>query len=150
MVEKQRTELSRGEQPLPLRGVMDRLFEQAFVPSLLADGDRYWPPMDIRESDDAFAVSCALPGVKPEDVHISVENQTLSIRGQFRDESEDQEGEVLYRERKFGSFNRQIQLPTRVEAEKADATFTDGILRLSLPKAEETKPRRIEIKPGAR
>jgi len=93
-------------------------------------------------------VVAALPGVKPDDVEVTLENQTLSIRGQITDEGESEQGEYLYRERRIGRFGRQITFPTRVEAESAEASFEKGSLRLRVDKAAETKPRRIELKPG--
>lgn len=149
MAENRSAEYGQPGQAQSLRGAMDRLFQDAFVPSLSAlEGSHFWPAVDILNTEDAFVVLASLPGVKPDDVEITLENQTLSIRGQITDESESEEGDYLYRERKFGRFSRQIGFPTRVEAESAEATFENGSLRLRVPKAAETKPRRIEIKPG--
>lgn len=149
MAENRSTEYGQLGQALSLRGAMDRLFQDAFVPSPgTHEGSHFWPAVDIVNTEDAFVVLASLPGVKPDDVEITLENQTLSIRGQISDESESDQAEYLYRERKFGRFSRQIQFPTRVEAESAEASFENGSLRLRVPKAAETKPRRIEIKPG--
>ncbi len=138
----------RGEQSLSLRHAMDRLLQDAFVTSTGASGaGQIWPTLDILNTEDAFVVVASLPGVQPDDVEITLENQTLSIRGQIGDESESEQGEYLYRERKFGRFSRQVQFPTRVDPESAEANFANGVLRLRVPKAAETKARRIEIKP---
>jgi HSP20 family protein len=77
---------------------------------------------------------------------MTITGQTLVIRGEFKDDDKVERDQYLYRERRFGSFSRQIELPTRVEGDRADATFENGILRLAIPKAEDVKPRQIQIK----
>ena len=109
-------------------------------------GGQIWPLIDILNTDEAFLVVASLPGVKPDDVELTLENQTLMIRGEIKDESEAEQGEYIYRERKAGRFARRIEFPTRVESDNAEATFEDGSLRLRVPKARETQPQRIEIK----
>ena len=148
MADNRSAEYGPAGQPLSLRGAMDRLLQDAFVTSVGAsEGGQFWPTLDILNTEDAFVVVASLPGVQSDDVEITLENQTLSIRGQAGDESESEQGEYLYRERKTGRFSRQIQFPTRVDPENAQANFADGVLRLRVPKAAETKARRIEIKP---
>ena len=149
MAENRSTQYGQLGQGLSLRGAMDRLLQDAFVPSLsTSEGSQFWPPIDIVNTEDAFVVFASIPGIQPDDVEITLENQTLSIRGQIMDDSAAEQGEYLYRERKFGRFGRQIQFPTRVEGESAEASFENGSLRLRVPKAADTKPRRIEIKPA--
>ena len=149
MAQNRPDQYSEGAQSLSLRQAMDRLFQDAFVPSVAGvGGGEIWPPIDILNTEDAFIVVASLPGVRPDDVEITLENQTLSIRGEVRDDSESEQADYLYRERRFGRFSRQIGLATRVEGESAEASFENGTLRLRVPKAAETKPRRIEIKPG--
>lgn len=149
MTENRSREYGQAGQPLSLRGAMDRLLQDAFVPSLTgAEGGQFWPAVDILNSEDAFVVVASLPGVKPDDVEITLESQTLSMRGEVREEGDAEQGDYLYRERRIGRFSRQITFPTRVEAENAEASFENGLLRLQVPKAAETKPRRIQIKPG--
>jgi HSP20 family protein len=134
-----------------LRSAMDRLFEDSFVSPLnwrtTANGGAMNPPIDVHESDDEIVVTSALPGVKPEDVEVTMTGQTLTLRGEFRAD-EVKNDQYLYRERRYGAFNRSIQLPVRVQGEQADASFTDGILTLRVPKAEEVKPRQIRIGTG--
>ena len=149
MAENRPSDYGEAGQALSLRQAMDRLFQDAFVPSLAGAGaGQFWPAVDILNTEDAFVVVASLPGVKPEEVDITLENQTLMIRGQIADESDPEAGEYLYRERRVGAFGRQIQFPTRVDGDGAEATFETGLLRLRVPKAAETKPRRIEIKPA--
>ena len=150
MADNRSSEYGQAGEALSLRGAMDRLLQDAFVPSLAGaqGGGQFSPAVDILTTEDAFVVIASLPGVQPDDVDITLENQTLSIRGEIRDESESEQGEYLYRERRTGRFSRQVTFPTRVEADKAEASFENGSLRLRVPKAAETKPRRIEIKPA--
>jgi HSP20 family protein len=137
-----------------LRSAMDRLFEDSFVSPLtwrtLASGETIAPPpVDVQETDDEIVVTAALPGMKADDVDITMTGQTLTLRGEFKGDDEVSKDQYLYRERRFGSFNRTVQLPVRVQGEKADATFVDGVLTLRIPKAEEVKPRQIRISAGA-
>jgi HSP20 family protein len=151
MVEDRSPEYGEAARALSLRHIMDRLFQDAFVPSGAGfAGGQSWPAVDIVNTEDAFVVVASLPGVKPDQVDITLEDQTLSIRGQIGDDTETEGGEYLYRERKFGTFSRQIEFPTRVEGESAEASFEHGLLRLRVPKAADTKPRRIAIKPAER
>ena len=88
------------------------------------------------------------PTPSPEDVDITITGQTLSIRGEFKADEEISRDQYLYRERRYGTFNRQLQLPVRVKGDAAEATFENGLLTLHVPKAEEVKPRQIEVKAG--
>jgi HSP20 family protein len=136
-----------------LRHAMDRLFEDSFVSPLswrTLDGEALNPALDVHETSDEIVVTAALPGLKAEDVDITMTGQTLSIRGEFKaDESIDRD-QFLYRERRYGTFHRQLQLPVRVRGDAASATFEDGVLTLRIPKAEEVKPRQIAVKAAPR
>jgi HSP20 family protein len=98
------------------------------------------------ETDDAVVVKAAIPGVDPKDVEINVTGDTLTIRGEIRKEEEVKEENYLRRERYYGSFCRSFLLPTRVVADDAEAVFENGVLTLTLPKAEEVKPKSIKVK----
>jgi HSP20 family protein len=133
-----------------LRSAMDRLFEDSFVSPLTwrtigGGNDSLTPPIDVHETPDEIIVTASLPGMKADDVEITMTGQTLTMRGEFRADDEIEKDQYLYRERRFGSFSRTVQLPVRVEGDRAQASFTDGVLRLSIPKAEEVKPRQIRI-----
>ena len=135
-----------------LRQAMDRLFEDSFVrPRVWGGGwsESAGLAMDIRSTPDALVVEAALPGVKPEEVDITVEGGTLTITGEFRSERNDGEGDYLVQEMRRGSFSRAVTLPQGLEPDKATATFEHGVLTLRIPKAEETKPRQIKIEPTA-
>ena len=133
-----------------LRSAMDRLFEDSFVSPLTwrtigGGSDTLTPPIDVHETADEIVVTAALPGMKADDVEITMTGQTLTMRGEFKADDEIEKDQYLYRERRFGSFSRTLQLPVRVEGDRAQADFTDGVLQLSIPKAEEVKPRQIRI-----
>jgi HSP20 family protein len=103
--------------------------------------------LDIEERGDDFVVTAPIPGMKPENVEISVLGDTLRIRAERRDErrEEDEKKRWLLREQHYGAYERTVTLPSAVKADQANAEFTDGILTITLPKAEETKQRRIPI-----
>jgi HSP20 family protein len=136
-----------------LRQAMDRLFEDSFVSPLAWRGANgksggMTPPMDVHETPDEIVVTASLPGISAEDVDITMTGQTLSLRGEFKADDRVERDQYLYRERRFGSFHRTLQLPVRVEGDQAEASFDNGILTLRIPKAEEVKPRQIQIRAG--
>ncbi len=134
---------------LTLRQAMDRLFDDTvFRPfSAVSGPDFARLPLDVRSTADALLVEAELPGVKPEDVEITVENGTLTIRAEDRTERTEEQGDWLVREIGHGSVMRAVTLPSGLEADKAEATFEHGVLKLRIPKAEQVKPRQIQIKP---
>jgi len=131
---------------------MNRLFEQAVLqPSAETGAQRdggLVPPLDVHESPDAYTVKVSLPGVKPEDVNVQYQQGVLSISGESRDDLTRGQGNYHVRERRSGRFSRTLRVPDMVNADKAEATFEHGVLTLRLPKAEETKPRRISVQAG--
>ena len=132
-----------------LRQAMDRLFDDTiYRPSpALAGGELARLPLDVRSTPDALMVEASLPGIKPEDVEITVESGTLTIRAEDRTDERREEGGWVVREIAHGSVMRTVTLPTGLEADKAEATFEHGVLRLRFPKAEQVKPRQIRIQP---
>ena len=128
---------------------MGRLFDDFFGRGLARhdDGDRLIAPaLDITEDEHAFVVSAELPGLKKEDVQIQFENGVLSISGEKKQEVESKEKNWHRMERRFGAFYRSITLPAGVDVERVEATFTDGVLTVRIPKREELKPKAIRIK----
>ncbi len=136
-----------------LRHAMDRLFEDSFVNPVswrtIGGSEGITPALDVHETDNEIVVTAVLPGIRAEDVDITMVGQTLTLRGEFKEDEKVQRDQYLYRERRYGTFNRTLQLPVRVEGDKAEATFNDGILTLRIPKAEEVKPRQIRIQAGS-
>ncbi len=104
------------------------------------------PALDMYQTGDDVVVKAALPGLKPEDVQISVTANVLTLRGEFKQENDKKEATYHIREQRFGSFERSVMLPTDVQTDKAKADFENGILTITLPKAEAVKPKSISIK----
>ncbi len=132
-----------------LRSEMDRLFDSAFegFPRLTRDA---WfaptsPAVNVWEDTDNVYAEAELPGLKLDDIELLVMGDELTIKGERKDVCED---EVSYhrKERGAGSFNRVFRLPVGVDAEKVEATLRDGVLTVTMPKADEAKPRKIEVK----
>lgn len=134
-----------------LRQAMDRLFEDSFVrPRGWAFGgslEGYSFPVDVTNGADSLVVEASLPGFKPEEVDITVENGALSITAQTSSERTQGEGETLVQEIRRGSMSRTIALPSGLEPDRATASFDNGMLKLEIPKAEAVKPRQIRISP---
>jgi len=133
---------------LALSEVMDQLMRNAFVSTARwFDDGLSTPAVDVMETPEGFTVKAALPGWKPEDVDVTVENGVLTLRGEWKQEEEhkDDKSRWLRREIRYSSFERSIQLPTEVEADKAKAEFENGVLTLTIPKAEVVKPKQIKI-----
>jgi len=134
-----------------MRNLMDRVFE-GNLPRLPAvrNGEDLGPAnltLDVIETGESYVVKAAIPGVEPKDVEISVEDDVLTIKGEFEHREEGSDESYLRREIRYGSFQRQLRLPPTVDAEKAEARFEHGMLRLSLPKKPEARARSIKITP---
>src|SRR5919108_5683376 len=135
---------------LSLRQAMDRLFEDSFVRPTgrgFNGNDTMALPLDVTTSKDELTIQTALPGIRPEDVDITVENGTLTIRAESKTERREGEGDYLVQEIRRGTFSRSIALPDGLEPDKATASFEHGLLTLRIPRAEEVKPRQIRISP---
>ena len=132
-----------------LRDAMDQLFDEAFTrPRGLTDGGRIAmaPSLDMFETENDVVIRAALPGMKAEDVDINVTGELLTIKGETQEKSEVEEKSYHLREHRWGRFERSVALPTMVLSDKAKAEFEDGILTITLPKAEEVKPKSITVK----
>jgi HSP20 family protein len=131
---------------MSLREAMDRLFDDAFTRPFSLTNAWSVPAVDMYQTDDEIVVKAALPGVKPDEVQISVTGEVLTIKGEIKHEEDKKERSWHIRERRFGSFERSLILPTDVVADKAKAEFENGVLTITLPKAEDVKPRTIAVK----
>lgn len=132
-----------------LREAMDRLFEDSFVrPTrfLRAFGEEAMPALDVYQTPNEVIVKAALPGLKPEDVSIDITGETLTIKGETKAEQHIRKEDYLYQERRYGAFSRSVVLPGGLKPDKAEAAMEDGILTLTIPKAEEIKPKTIKVK----
>jgi len=130
-----------------LHSDMDDLFN-AFFGGL--DMPRYehkvWPALDIAENEDSIVVHAELPGCKTEDINISVHGNTLTISGEKKESVEKEEKGYYHVERTYGSFRRDLNLPSDINVDKIDAVCKDGVLTLTLPKAEKAKPIKVKVK----
>jgi HSP20 family protein len=98
------------------------------------------------ETNGHLVVKSALPGVKSDDIDINIQDDRLVIKGEFKTDKEQDKGDIHYQERRYGRFHRSIPLPGSIDIEAVDAEFEDGILKITFPRPEESKTKRIEIK----
>ncbi len=133
-----------------LRQLMDRLLEDALVMPREGGGEGWGgPAMDVYEEGDNLVVEAHLPGMKPDDIDINVQQGVLTISGRTEAEQEHRGRNYLLREQRAGRFSRSLQLPATYETEQCEASYEHGVLRLAFPKAEGAKPRRIQIGTGS-
>ncbi len=129
-----------------MSNLLDRVWEnQQLTRPRLVSSDTWGLALDVVENDEAFLVKASVPGVQPEDIEITFNDKTLTIRGEVKAEESVDETRYHLRERRFGKFARSITLPTRVNADQIEANYTAGVLMLTLPKSDEVKARRIEV-----
>lgn len=127
--------------------LFDRFFADPGWPSLFEKEDRWFAPsVDVSESDDAITVKAEMPGMKKEDIDITVSDGLLTLSGEKKDEQEEKKENYHVRESRYGAFRRTVRLPAGVEADKIDASYKDGILTVSVPKSETARSKKIEVK----
>ena len=130
-----------------IQNELNRLFGRTFGEGSEEVRMAAWvPAVDVAETQDRFLITAELPGLRPEDVDISVENSVLRIQGERRFYHERKEDDFHRIERRFGSFTRSITLPSTADAENIQASFDAGVLTIEVPKREEAKPRKIQVK----
>jgi HSP20 family protein len=129
---------------LTLRNTLDRMFEETRH-NVFEGGAAL--ALDVHEDDKEFTVVTSLPGVKPENINVSVQDDVLTVTGEIP-ETVKKDAHTLMQERVYGKFTRSIRLPQHVKSEKVEAVFENGVLTLTLPKTEEVKPKLIPIKVG--
>lgn len=137
-----------------LREAMNNLLEESYVrPTAGVAGPSMASSLalDVRETPDQFIITASVPGVPSSDIDITVLGDTLRIRGQRREESEekDEGSRWILRERRFGAFERTVSLPSVVDSERAEAEFDEGVLTITLPKADVARPKSIPVRGGA-
>lgn len=101
--------------------------------------------LDVSENEDEFVVKASIPGINPEDLDITFDDKTLTIKGEIKEEKENHEAHYHLRERRYGTFSRRLSLATAIKADAIEASYEAGVLRLRLPKSEEAKPKRIAV-----
>jgi HSP20 family protein len=112
-------------------------------------GLRGWRlPVDVAEEDDKLIVRASLPGIDPDDLHVTIEDNVLTIRAETKGEEEREEGRYLVRERRSGSLHRSLLLPETVDGDKAEPTYENGVLTITLPKAETKKAKELKVHVG--
>ena len=129
------------------RTAFDRLFDEGTFRPLAWSGFERSMPLDVRSSEDAITIEAALPGVRTEDVEITVHQDTLTIAVREAAERESSEGERVYREVRRSRGSRTLTLPSGLDVDAANASFENGLLVLTIPRAEQAKPRQISITP---
>jgi HSP20 family protein len=139
---------------LSIQDEMNNLFNRVYGDRSPSEGgqeqrQRVWAPaLDIAEQKDAYLVHVELAGVKPDDLEISLEDGLLTIQGERHTVQESSEQQFHRVERRYGRFRRSITLPSQVQADAIEASFEDGVLTVRVPKAEEAKPRKINVQVG--
>lgn len=128
-----------------MRRVMERVFDDTWTPTIWRERERPIP-VDLYETDDSVVAKAALPGVNPEDVDISVNDDLLTIKGETKHEEKEEREHFLRRELSYGAFARTLPLPANVDAEKATAEYEGGVLTVTLPKAEGSRTKTIKIR----
>jgi HSP20 family protein len=127
---------------------MNRMFEESLAPVRGEPGEQYrlFVPLDVYEEGGSYIVSAELPGVKPEDVDITVTGNTLSIKGESHTERDEERANVHYRERRYGTFSRTVELPSDIDTSKIEASFEHGVLKITAARAAGLQPRKIAVK----
>ncbi len=129
--------------------VFNSFFDESTRVNTERKSDHNWQPrVDVRETEDAFLLVAELPGISKDDLKIEFEDSVLRISGERKSNSEDENINVLRSERVFGKFNRSFKVNTRVNADKIEAGYENGLLTITLPKSEEVKPKSIKVKVG--
>jgi HSP20 family protein len=129
-----------------VRDTMDRMLDSYFGRSIAGFEGYGVVDLDLYQTENDVVIEASIPGISPEDISISVAGEVLTIKGEVKQERENKEADYHIKERRYGSFSRSVTLPTQIVADKANAEFKNGILKLTLPKAEEVKPKTITVK----
>jgi HSP20 family protein len=131
---------------MPEFDLFDRMLNEWPLPSLWSEERVVVPAFDISETEKEYVISGEIPGIDPKDLEVTLTDGILSIKGEKKHESEEKEENYHRVERHYGSFQRSFRLPDNINREKLDASYKDGVLRLTLPKSEESEVKKIEVK----
>ncbi len=133
-----------------LRQAVDQLIEHSFIrPAGVSSAGGLGIPVDLIEQGDALVLKASLPGIKVEDIDVHVQQNVLTITGEQREERQQEQGRYYLAERRVGRMSRSIALPVAVDANAGDASFIDGVLTLTLPKAEQARMKQITVRPSS-
>ena len=136
----------RGLVGRPALGLFDRFLEDFEWPDMLSKEMTFTPAFDVSETENELIVKGEVPGMDEKDIDINISHGLLTITGEKKHEKEDKNENYHCVERHYGKFSRTMRVPFEVEADKVDATYKDGVLKVTLPKCETAKPKKIEIK----
>ena len=132
-----------------MREEMDRIWRgQRIFPEEDGEMEQWSIPLDVIEEENNIIVKATVPGIKPEDIEVTLEDDVLTIRGQTQSESERREGNYLMRERRAGAFHRMLRLPNSVDTDRAETSYDNGVLTVAFPKIEAKKAKRLSIGGG--
>jgi len=134
------------QQLVAMNNRLNRTINDPFTPRTDDSFGAWAPPVDIFEKDDHLVIRAEIPGVQRENMHVEIENSVLTLHGERKQETEVQEENAYRMERVYGTFTRSFTLPTTVDGAKVTATCKDGVLEVTVPKAETAKPKKVEIK----
>ena len=137
---------NRGALSRPRRDLFNWFFEDLTLPDFWTSEQEWLPPFDVSETENEIIVKAELPGMDVKDIDIALTDGLLTIKGERKLEKEDKKENYHRIERQFGSFSRSLNLGEKVKADGIEAAYKDGILTVTLPKAEESKPKKIEVK----
>lgn len=130
-----------------LRDDMNRLFGDYFSSrrNKLSHNIGWLPSVDVAETENEYTIKADVPGMKKEDIRISIENSTMTISGERKEEAEEKKKNYVRREKSYGSFMRSFELPHAIDSKNIKASYTDGVLTVNVPKSEDAKPKEIKI-----
>lgn len=131
---------------MPTGDLFEGLFDDWKLPSIFNEDSSWVPAFDIKENEKEYVIIAELPGIDAKDVDVTLSEGILSVKGEKKHEEEDK-GEGYHRvERRYGSFHRSFRIPGRVKTDEVDANYKNGVLKLTLPKTEESQTKKIEVK----
>jgi HSP20 family protein len=125
--------------------LFDRFFEDFSTPNLYSEERTFTPAFDVSETEKELIIEAEIPGIKKEDISINLSNGLLSIKGEKKHETKEEKENYHCIERRYGTFKRNMQLPVEVDSDKVDATYKDGLLTITIPKAQAAEPKKIEV-----
>ena len=133
-----------------MEDTMNRLWRRFGDSPIYREGAEDWNILiDVIQKEDEIEVKASIPGISPDDIDVSIEDNVLTMRAEKTEETEDKDTSYLVRERRFGSFYRALRLPETVDADKIESHYENGVLTITMPKAEEKKKKQIQVKVGS-